>query len=355
MPERDLYEVLGVARSASAEDLKAAFKKAAGKFHPDRNPGNKAAEEKFKEASAAFDVLGNAEKRKLYDEFGPDAAKIGFDPEKAKAYRAYADQTRRGTGGRAQGRGVPSDFGGFGVDSSGVPFDLGDIFGEMFGGGRGRRAPRGPQPGEDLEAHLRITLNEAVLGGERRLAVEKPERCKACKGTGLVKGAACGVCSGSGLVASKSTLVVTIPKGAASGTVIRLAGQGGAGPRGGSPGDVLLKIEVEPHPLVRVEGLDLLFDLPLTIGEALHGGEVRVPTFEGDVKLSVPAGSSSGRKLRLRGKGLPNLKHGHRGDLFAVVQIVVPQGGGHAAKELGELAAQIDKLYTHDVRAQLRL
>ena len=343
MAERNLYDVLGVGRTASADELKAAFRKAARKHHPDVNPGNKAAEEKFKEASAAFDVLGNPEKRKLYDEFGADAAKIGFDPEKAKAYRAYARQS--------QGAGAGAGFAGFDPTGSGVPFDIGDIFGDMFGGGRGRRAARGPTPGEDLEATLSISLGESVLGGERRLAIERPERCKTCKGSGFIKGNPCPTCRGTGTVANKATLVVTIPKGATNGTVIRLAGQGGAGARGGPAGDVLLTTELAPHPLVRVEGLDLLFDLPLTVGEAIRGAEVQVPTFEGDVKLKVPAGSSSGRKLRLRAKGLPDVKSGARGDLYAVIQVSVPA----ATKESEALAEKIDALYDKSVREHLHL
>ncbi len=359
MPERDLYEVLGVSRSATADELKSAFRKAARKYHPDVNPGNKAAEEKFKEVSAAFDILGNEEKRKLYDEFGPDAAKLGFDPAKAKAYREYAQQAQ---GGRGPGAG----FGGFDFSGSEVPFDLGDIFGEMFGGGggrggfgsrgggRGRRGRGEPTAarGEDIEAELSIDLAESVRGGERQLAVVRPERCKTCKGTGTKGGEVCPTCHGTGTTPGKTTLVVTIPKGAVTGTVVRLAGQGGAGTRGGPPGDLLLTIGMRPHPWVKVEGRDLLFDLPVTVGEALRGAEVQLPTFEGDVKLRIPAGSPSGRKLRLKERGLPDLKGGGRGDLYAVVQVVVPTAKG---KEAERLAEEIDGLYTGAVRANLQI
>jgi molecular chaperone DnaJ len=382
VPERDLYEVLGVSRTATADELKSAFRKAARKYHPDVNPGNKAAEEKFKEVSAAFDVLGSEDKRKLYDEFGPDAAKLGFDPAKAKAYREYARQTQS-TGG----------FGGAGGE---IPFDLGDLFSDIFsgrssrGGGKARRGRAEPRAarGEDIEADLSIDLAEAVRGGERHLAIERPDRCKTCKGTGAKKvrtcaechgtgrvevsrgnerfagscpecggsgeivAEVCPTCKGSGTLVGKTTLVVTIPKGAITGTVVRLAGQGGAGTRGGPPGDLLLGIHLNTHPWVRLEGRDLLFDLPITVGEALRGAEVQLPTFEGDLKLKVPAGSPSGRKLRLKGRGLPELKGDARGDLYAVVQVMVPDRHG---KEVEHLADEIDQLYAGSVRANLKL
>lgn len=393
MPERDLYEILGVGRAASADEVKSAFRKAARKHHPDVNPGNKVAEEKFKEVSGAFDVLGNAEKRKLYDEFGPEAAKLGFDAEKAKAYRAYA------RGGSARGSG-----GGFGVgfgsaDGQGVPFDLGDLFGDVFsrsggrgsaGGARARRGhgEPGPTAGQDIQAELDIDLAEAVRGSERQIGIERAERCEACKGSGAKRVHACATCKGTGKTELKrgamrfagvcsecggsgeivdevcplcrgegnregtSNLVVTIPKGAQAGTVIRLAGQGNAGSRGGPPGDLLLEIALRPHPWVRIEGRDLVFDLPVTVGEAWHGAEVKLPTFEGDVKLKIPAGSSSGRKLRLKGKGVPDLKGGSPGDLYAVVQVTVPPELGPEGKKLAEA---IEALYPGDVRAKLRL
>jgi molecular chaperone DnaJ len=362
VPERDLYEVLGVSRTATADELKSAFRKGARKYHPDVNPGNKGAEERFKEVSAAFDVLGNEDKRKMYDEFGPDAAKLGFDPAKAKAYREYARQAQSSRGGGA-------GFGGFNVSGGEVPFDLGDIFGDIFGGGggsaggagggfggrarRGRRGRAEPEAtrGEDIEAELTIDLAESVRGGERRLAIERPELCKTCKGSGFKRpGEVCPTCGGTGTTDGKTTLVVTIPKGAVTGTVVRLAGQGGAGARGGPPGDLLLSITLRTHPWIRVDGRDLLFDLPVTVGEAIGGAEVQLPTFEGDVKLRIPAGSPSGRKLRLKERGLPDLKGAGRGDLFAVVQVMVPSTRG---KEAERLAGEIDALYTGEVRANL--
>jgi molecular chaperone DnaJ len=384
MPEeRDLYEILGVPRTASADELKSAYRRLARKHHPDVNPGDKSAEDKFKVVAAAFDVIGNPDKRKLYDELGPDAQKIGFDPEKAKAYREYKAARERTGGGASYGGGE-------------VPFDLGDIFGDIFGGaGRGGQGgPRqarggGPQPGEDIEASIEIDLADAVRGAERRLSLSRPERCGTCDGKGAKKfklcpqckgsGTAesgrgsfrfsgvcptcqgsgqipeepCKTCRGSGVVQRETRLDVKIPKGAVTGTVIRLAGQGAAGTRGGPPGDVLLEVKLRPHPLVRLDGHDLSFDLPITVGEAVAGSEVTIPTFEGDVKLKVPAASQSGRKLRLRGKGLPNLRGG-RGDLYAVVQVIVPESGS-GDEEVRKAAAELDRHYGHDVRRGLQL
>jgi molecular chaperone DnaJ len=387
MPEeRDLYEILGVPRTASADELKSAYRKLARKHHPDVNPGDKSAEDKFKVVAAAFDVLGNPEKRKLYDELGPDAVKIGFDPQKAKAYREYKAAREHGGGGAAS----------YGTGE--VPFDLGDIFGDIFGQAgqagqaRGGRRARGggPQPGEDIEASIEIDLADSVRGAERRLSLMRQERCTTCDGKGAKKFKLCPQCKGSGTAESgrgafrfsgvcptcqgsgqvpeepckscrgsgvqqrESKLDVKIPKGAIDGTVIRLAGQGGAGLRGGPPGDVLLEVQLLPHPLVRLDGHDLTFDLPITVGEAVAGSEVTIPTFEGDVKLKVPAASQSGRKLRLRGKGLPNLR-GERGDLYVVVQVVVPEADPKDGEEVRKAAAELDRHYGKDVRKGLQL
>jgi molecular chaperone DnaJ len=175
--------------------------------------------------------------------------------------------------------------------------------------------------------------------------------CPECDGGGQIVKEVCKKCKGAGTLKKEATLVVKIPKGAASGTIVRLAGQGGAGAHGGPAGDALLRISLRPHPLVRVEGRDLYFDLPVTVGEAVAGAEVTIPSFEGDLKLRVPAGSPSARKLRLRGKGLPELRGTGRGDLYAVLKIVVPEESAEAKR----LAQDLDRLYAGDVRQQLRL
>jgi curved DNA-binding protein len=325
--QRDLYQILGVARTASPEEIKKAYRKLARQHHPDVNPGNKQAEERFKEFSAAFEVLSDPKRRKLYDEFGPDALRTGFDEKRAEEVRRWKQQG-------APSGGAPFDFGDFStVNVEGYgPFDFGSIFESIFGaqaqgrgrGGAGRRGPAGPRPGEDLEADREIDLRDAVLGAERDLRV------------------------------ASRTLRVTIKPGTglgSEGSRIRLAGQGGPGERGGPPGDLLLRVRVRPHPLVRVEGKDLSIDLPLTIPEAVNGAEVTLPTFEGPVRFQVAPGTGSGKQVRLRGKGLPDLRGGPRGDLYAVVKLVLPEQG----EPLKEAVRALDPLYKGDPRAAISL
>lgn len=390
----DFYQLLGVPRSASDDEVKKAYRRLAKKHHPDVNPGNRAAEEKFKQVGAAFEVLGDPKKRKLYDEFGEDAVKIGFDEKKAEQYRAYRSAAAAGGGGGGGYRsgGIPFDMGGQGVD-------IGDLFGELFGraagGGGGfdpsdifgRAAPRrgGPAPGEDLTTRVGLTLSEALLGTERTLSVRKPTACARCRGSGesgattncpTCKGSGrarrraggrstsprcggsgevarpCEQCSGEGVVEETKQLTVKIPAGVQTGSRVRLAGQGAAGERGGPPGDLYIETEVGEHPLVRREGDDLHMDLPLTVAEALLGGEVRVPTFQGDVTVRVPAGSQSGKKMRLRGRGAPSLKGAGAGDLYLNLQVRVPEEPDEAARAAAEALA---RAYRGDVRAQLKL
>ncbi|HCF60422.1 MAG TPA: molecular chaperone DnaJ [Myxococcales bacterium] len=386
--ERDLYEILGVSRTASADEIKKAFRKLARKYHPDVNPGNKQAEDRFKEINAAFEVLSDPEKRKLYDELGADALRIGFDPEKARAYRQWRS---------AQQSGAPQ--GGFPGFEYGEEFDLGDIFESLFGGvGRARRRGRGPagaevsqRAGEDLTLEIEIGLREAVKGGERTIGFRRPGRCERCAGTGVLPGGgrgrtcptcegsgqartsrgpfsfsgtcptcngsgkvpnACPKCGGAGTVLEEARITVKVPAGVADGSKIRLAGQGAAGVRGGPPGDLFLVPRIATHPHVRREGHDLYMSLPVTVREALEGGEVRCPTFDGDVTLKIPAGSQSGRKLRLRGLGIPSLKGGPRGDLYVELLIVLPTQLDEAARKA---VAELERAYPDDVRAGVRL
>jgi curved DNA-binding protein len=319
VPEHDLYEILGVARTASADELKRAYRKLARKYHPDVNPGNKPAEEKFKEVTAAFEVLSDEKRRKLYDEFGPDALRSGFDERRADEYRRWKRQ------GAGSAGGVPFDFGDFStVDVGGYgSFDFGSIFGEIFGNAGRPRARRGavPTQGAHAEAEVTIDLRDAVLGAERDLRL------------------------------GGRTLRVKIPAGVTEGAQIRLAGQGGAGAHGGPAGDLYLTVKLRPHPHVRREGKDLYLDLPVTIPEAVLGAEVELPTFEGPVRLKVPAGAQSGTHLRLRGKGLPDLKGGTRGDLYAVVQVVLPKGSA----ALHEAVRPLATLYDGDPRRGISL
>jgi molecular chaperone DnaJ len=392
----DLYQLLGVSRGASEDEIKKAYRKLARKYHPDVNPGNKAAEEKFKQVSAAFEVLSSSEKRKLYDEFGEDAAKMGYDPKKAEAFRAYRDAASRG-GGPGGG------FGGAGGMPDMEGFDLGDLFGELFrnrgGGGRaggrggmedafGRDEPEGPSRGEDLHAQVRVSLREAVTGTERALSITRPGRCKKCKGSGhfgkpetcpTCKGSGkirqgrgplsvtstcptcggsgkvappCDLCGGTGRVEETARVTVKIPAGVQTGSQVRAAGQGAAGAQGGPPGDLFLEVQVEAHPLVRREGDDLYVELPVTVAEAMLGAQVRAPTFTGEVTLTVPPHSQSGRKLRLKGQGVPALRGNGRGDLYFELRIRVPEKTTADVKAAAETLA---RAYAHDVRADLHL
>lgn len=372
--EKDLYALLEVPRTATAEEIKKAYRRLARKYHPDVNPGDKEAEEKFKEISFAFDILSDEKKRALYDEMGMDAAKIGWDPEKAAAWRRWS-------AGRAASP--------FGTDFEGFDVDLGDIFGDVFGDifrAARTRAETGPVPGRDLRAGITIDLGEAVRGTTRTIEIERPTTCPrcngsgradpnppacstcggsgrvrtsrgnvifggvcpTCRGSGKEPGPACPQCHGAGSVLSTSRLEVKIPAGIDDGGVVRLAGQGGAGSRGGPPGDLYLEVSVRPHPAYRREGDDLHVVLPITVHEAIAGATVRLPTFDGPVELKVPPGSQSGRKLRLRGRGVPHLRGGGRGDLYAEVRVQVPTG-----EEAERLAREMEPHYAQDVRAAL--
>ena len=277
---RDPYQVLGVPRGAGADDIRKAFRKLAKKHHPDANPGDSAAEERFKQVSAAFDILGDAEKRRKFD-----AGEIDADGR----------ETFRGFGG-GPGQGGPS--GGFeGADFS-------DIFGEMFGRRAGRGGPRGaagPGPGAgfsakgpDVRARLEIDLEEAILGGKKRISFQDGR-----------------------------TLDVTIPAGAADGQTLRLRGHGEPG-RGGK-GDALIELAIKPHSVFRREAEQLVMDLPVSVPDAVLGGRVQAPTPDGPVTLTVPKGANSGQSLRLKGKGLADAR-GVRGDLIARIQVMLPEG-----------------------------
>jgi len=320
VPERDLYDVLGVSRGATNDEIRKAYRKLAKKYHPDMNPGDRKAEDKFKEITAAHEVLADEKKRKLYDEFGPDALRTGFDEKTADQYRRW-----RQHGGRP-GQEVPFDLGDFSKVHVGDmgDFDFGSIFGDLFGGG-GRRGRRRGQPvavpGRDAEAELQVELRDAVLGAERDLRIDE------------------------------KTLRVKIPAGVSDGSRIRLSGQGGEGANGASAGDLYLVVRLRHHPAIRREGRDLFLDLPITVPEAAGGAEVVIPTFEGQVQLKIPAGTQSGRQLRLRGKGLPDLKGGVRGDLYVVAKIVLPED----SEALRAAVAPLQDLYKSDPRAGISL
>ena len=324
---QDFYQRLNVPRGASADEVKKAYRKLAKQYHPDHNAGDKHAEEKFKALNEAFEVLSDPKKRKMYDEFGEDAAKLGWDEAKADQFRAYRSgaSSRAGGGGYAGG-GFPGGFpGGFGGAGGDVDFEsiLSEMFGQQVRGSRGggRRAA-GPRAGGDVQAGLEVNLIDAVLGAERTIML------------------------------NGKRLAVKIPPGVETGSKIRLAGQGEPGDRGGPPGDLFLEVTVLEHPLVRREGADLYLDLPVTVREAALGGEVKVPVFGGSVTVTLKPGTQSGTKLRLRGKGVPGLKGGAPGDLFLVVMVKLPEVLDESAKKAIET---LEKHYLGDVRSKLTL
>jgi curved DNA-binding protein len=316
-PARDFYEVLGVQRNASAEEIQQAYRKLARQYHPDLNK-DPSAEERFKDISEAYSVLSDPSTRRRYDAFGPDFRQVPEDADPQTWRRARAGAGGRGRRGgtaggtgRAEagsGSGFSSDFGsdfGGGFSSSGI--DIEDLFGGMFGGRAGRGW--GPIPGADQEAELEVTVEEAYRGGQRTISLDG------------------------------RTLDVRIPPGVTSGQRIRLAGQGGRGSGDAAPGDLYLIVAIAPHPRYRVEGRNVYLDLPLAPWEAALGTTVAVQTPDGEAKVKVPPGTSSGRKLRLRGRGLPNTR-GTPGDLYAEVKIMVPRKLSRRERQLfEELAA----------------
>jgi DnaJ-class molecular chaperone len=302
---QDPYQELGVSRTASADEIKRAFRKLAKQYHPDANPGNKAAEDRFKRVSGAFDLVGDVDKRKKFD-----AGEIDADGR----------ETPRGFSGSPFGQGANPFGQGGGGGFNGAQFDnvdLGDILGEMFGGrgGRGgggfRQAP--PQRGADVRARLDIDLEEAIKGGKKRIAFSDGR-----------------------------TLDVTIPVGAAEGQVLRLKGQGSPGRAGA--GDALIELAIKPHPLYRREGDNLVMDLPVSVPDAVLGGKVEAPTPNGPVTLSIPPGSNSGSTLRLKGRGMMG-PQGKRGDLMARLIVMVPDQADEELKKFAE-KWRVERPYT---------
>jgi curved DNA-binding protein len=296
-PRKDLYEVLGVARDADAEAIRTAYRKLARQHHPDVNPGDTHAEERFKEVSEAYAVLSDAEKRRNYDEFGDVALESGFDAEAAR-------RVRESFGARFGGGPGP----GARFDSEAFEFgDLDDLLGRAFAG-RGRGAPPFPLRGADMEASLELEFLEAARGGERPLVLPRPG-------------------------GAPETVTVRIPAGVGEGGRIRIPGKGAPGRGGGPPGDLWARIRVRPHPVFRREGRDLYLELPVTVSEAVRGAKVEIPTLTGRATVTIPPGTDGGRRLRLGGKGVPDPAGGPPGDLYAVVRIQVPKQLDEAALE----------------------
>jgi curved DNA-binding protein len=319
----DLYAVLGVPKNAEADVIKKAFRKLAGQLHPDKNPGNKKAEERFKQVNHAYDVLGDAKKRKLYDEFGEEGLREGFDPERVRAYRDWSSRQGRGGAAASGSYGYPGQtvdledlFGGGGAAASG---GFGDLFGDLIG--RARRQ-RGPAKGPDLESEITIDFGSAVRGATLEL---RPQGH------------------------ASAPVTVRIPAGASEGSRVRIPGQGGPSPSGGQRGDLVLTIHVTPHSHFRREGDDLHLDLPVTIAEAYRGAKVKVPTVDGSVTLKVPERTQSGSVVRLRGKGVAR-KGRAAGDLYVHFQVQIPTDGG----EVAQLIDQLAKYQPEDPRRDIR-
>jgi curved DNA-binding protein len=307
----DLYGALGVSKTADADSIKKAYRKLAKELHPDKNPGNKAAEARFKKVNHAFEVLSDPKKRQLYDEFGEDALREGFDPERVRAYSQWQQQQqgRGGPGSPRGGGGVRLEdlFGGAG--GGGGADGIGDMFGDLLGRSARRR---GPMPGPDYQSSVTIDFASAVRGATLEL---RPH-------------------------GSDSPVTVRIPAGAAEGSRVRIPGHGGPSPNGGPAGDLLLDIHVTPHPWFRREGDDLHLDVPITVAEAYRGAKVKVPTITGSVTLKVPALTQSGHVVRLGGKGVAR-KGQPAGDLYVHFMVHVPSDASP------EVAALIDKLASH--------
>jgi molecular chaperone DnaJ len=397
--KKDYYEILGVKKSASADEIRKAFRKLARKYHPDVNPGDKSAEEKFKTLSEANDVLSDPKKRKIYDQVGFYSDNI--DPATAEAYArgGGAGGAPEGhPGGGAGGQGVPFDFGGFDFSDladgasrgrrTGGSGGFKDIFSGIFGGGRGGAATEaGPEAGSDLEYQVNVPFWTAIRGGVMRLNItrqdvcgtchgqgyiEAPGKCSECNGTGHITQtggrmkfnvacphcqgtgkniSTCPTCHGEGTVSRTEPLEVRIKAGTRDGQRIRLAGKGNAGAHGGVAGDLYVIIRIGEHPVFRRDGDDIYLTVPVSAPEAALGGKIEVPTIDGRALLKIPPGTQSGQKLRLREKGVPSAtKDGVRGDEIVEITVTVPMPRDERTKEL---LKELAKLNPEDPRAEL--
>jgi len=355
--KRDYYEVLGVGREADADSLKKAYRKLALKHHPDKNPGDKSAEEAFKECNEAYAVLSDPERRSMYDRFG---------------HAAFEQGGPGGMGG--------FDFGG------GFEDIIGDLFGDFFGTGRGRGGRARPRRGQDLQYSLELTFEESARGVEKTLSIprlvkcdtcggdgcapgKKPTTCQHCNGSGQLRfqqgffsiAKTCGSCNGQGSIitdpcttcrgngAERRTRSVNakIPGGVDTGSRLKLRGEGELGGMGGPPGDLYVLIEVGEHPIFVRDGIDVVCDVPVSFTQAALGTELRVPTLEGEAKVKVPAGTQSGHQLRLRGRGVPDLQGYGRGDQVVRIVIETPRKLSARQRELLEEFARISGEEVH--------
>ena len=389
--QKDYYAILGVSRDAKPEEIRKAYRHLARKHHPDVNPNNKGAEERFKEISGAYEILGDEKKRKIYDQYG-----------------FYSDNLPPGGYGYGPAGPTPSsvpgfDFSGFdfsnlddsGAEASrqggGVGSAFRDIFSQIFSRGEREAASEGPEKGSDIEYRMHLSFSDAIRGTQVRITVAHEEACNTCRGTGTTAGPAvsctgcggtgkatrqvgamrfamtcpqcggsgkqrrpCSSCHGTGSIRRPETFEVRIPPGVDTGSRVRVPGKGNAGIQGGPPGDLFIVTEVEPHSVFERKGDNIYVKLPVTITEAALGAKVEVPTIDGMSTIKIPPGTQSGQKLRLRGKGAPSLRESSgqlRGDQFVEVQVMVPRVADERTKEiLRELA----RLNPEDPRKDLK-
>lgn len=345
MSEKSYYEILGVSKSSSDDEIKKAYRKLAIKYHPDKNKGDKEAEDKFKEATEAYEVLRDPEKRRLYDQFGKEGVNAG---------------------GAGFGQGAYTDF-------SDIFGDFGDIFGDFFGGGRGQRRS-GPRRGSDLRYNLEITLEDAALGKEYKIDIPRSETCGDCNGSGAAKGSTpsscpdcggtgqirrtqgffsiattcgrcggkgtiisspCKNCRGSGLVEKRRTINIKIPSGVESGSRLKVSKEGESGPNGGPPGDLYVVTHIKKHPVFERQGNDLVITKSISMVTACLGGEIEVPTIEGkNIMMKIPEGTEPGQVFRLGNNGIPYLGSYGKGDQLVVIKVEIPKKLSKKQKEL---------------------
>ncbi len=355
MTKRDYYDILGVQRNAGADEIKKAYRKLAIKYHPDKNPGDKAAEEQFKEAAEAYEVLSNQEKRQRYDQFGH--------------------------AGNAGGAG----YGGGGMNMEDIFSQFGDIFGggspfeSFFGGGQSSRGGRRVSRGSNLRIKVKLTLEEISKGVEKKIKVNKQVACKTCNGSGAKDGSSfhtcntcggsgsvrrvtntilgqmqttstcptcngegtqitnkCAVCHGDGIVRGEETISINIPAGVSEGMQLSMSGKGNAAPRGGIAGDLIILIEEIPHEYLKREGNNIIYDLHISFVDAALGSSVEIPTIDGKAKIKIEAGTQGGKILRLKGKGVPEVNSYHHGDQLVYVNIWTPKALSHEERDLLE-------------------
>jgi len=332
---KDYYEVLGVPKDAAAKDIKSAYRKLARKWHPDANPNDpKGAEEKFKALQEAYEVLGDAEKRRKYDALGSDWQQAAQQAEQQRRYRSNQRQEEAYSSsqfGEAEGVSGFSDFFDAFFASQGQP-----------GQTRQRTTTRVPRRGGDLETTIDLTLRDAYQGGTKQVSLQIEDTCPRCGGTGVVDNAICPVCHGTGRVISTRKLEVKVPKGVRAGQRIRLAGQGSSGSNGGPNGDLYLSAQFPDDPQYERKGDDLYLDLPVSIYDLVLGGDVRVPTLSGDVTMTIPQGTQSNKLLRLGGKGMPKARNAGNGDQYVRLIGTLPAHLGERERELFRELAEID-------------